>query len=59
MASEGLECVKERQGRWIPDPLNGLPICDHPYVIHGDDGVEERYEAFLVMRLGEPRGVVE
>lgn len=59
MASEGLESMKERQRRWIPDPLKGLPICDYPYVVHGDDGVEERYEAFLVVRLGKPRGMVE
>jgi len=51
--------VQQREGSWIPDPLYGLPVGDHPYVIHRDDRIEERYEAFLVMRLGEPCSVVE
>lgn len=59
MASERFERMQKRQRRWIPDPLYGLPIGNYPYVIHRDDGVEKRYEAFFMMRLSEPCGMIE
>jgi len=59
MASKGFECVQKRQRRWIPDPLYGLPISNYPDVIHRDDSVEKRYEAFFMMRLSKPCGMVE
>lgn len=59
MASKRFKRVQKRQRRWIPDPLYGLPIGNYPYVVHRDDGVEERNKAFLMMRLSEPRGMIE
>lgn len=59
MASKWFERVHKCQRRRIPDPLYGLPIGDYPYVIHRDNGVKERYETLLVVRLGEPCGMVK
>lgn len=59
IALEWLERIHSRQGRWIADPLKCLPVRHDVNVAHGIDGVEERDEAFFVVRLCEPRGVVE
>lgn len=59
MAPERLERAQEGQRCGVPHPLQRLPIGDHPYVVHRDDGIEERYEALFVMRLRKPRGMVE
>lgn len=59
MASKGFERVQKRQRRWIPYPLYGLPIGNYPYIVHRDNGIEKRYKAFFMMRLSEPRGMVE
>lgn len=59
VALEGLEVVDAVQRSGVPDPLQSLPVGDQPHVVHGDQGVEESDEALLVVRLGEPGGVVE
>lgn len=59
IAAEGFESVEKSEGRWVPDPLKGLPVGNYPHVVHGDYGVQEGYEALFVMGLGEPSGVVE
>lgn len=59
IALEWLERIHSRQGRRISDPLKRLPVGDDVNVVHGVDGVEELDEAFFVVRLSEPGGVVE
>lgn len=59
MASKWFERMQKCQRRRISDPLYGLPIGNYPYIVHRDDGVKERYETFLMMRLGEPCSMVE
>lgn len=59
VTSKGFEGVHEWQGRGVSDPLDRLRVCHHPDVVHRDYGVEEGDEAFFMMRLGEPGGVVE
>ena len=51
--------MHEWQGRRVSDPLDRLRVGHHPDVVHRDNGVEEGDEAFFMMRLGEPGGVVE
>lgn len=51
--------MHERQWSWISHPLNGLPIRHDPYVVHRDYRIEERNETLLMVRLGEPGGVIE
>jgi len=43
----------------VSHPLDSLPVGDQPHVLHVGDGVEEGYETLLVVRRGEPGGVVE
>lgn len=53
---EVLDCA---QGLRVAHPLEELPVSDEPDVVHGGDGVQEGDEPFLVVRCGEPSGVVE
>lgn len=55
---ERLELVDAGQGRRVADPLQGLPVGDDPDVLHRVDRVQELYEAFLMVRLREPGGVI-
>lgn len=59
IATKGGEPVDPVDGSWVPHPLNGLPVGDDPDFGHFVDGVEKSDETFLVVRLGEPGGVVE
>lgn len=59
VATKRLKVVEKTKGGWIPNPLEGLPIRYHPYVIHRDDRVKEGDETFFMMGLSEPRCVVE
>lgn len=59
VAAERGEIVDPGNGRGVSNPLNGLPVCDQPNFGHFVDGVQESDEAFLVMGLREPSGMVE
>jgi hypothetical protein len=58
-ALKGLERERVRIFRQVAQKLEGLPRGHDPDVVHGHEGVEERLEADLVVRLREPGGVVE
>ena len=58
VAFEGLEALDTIERSGITDPLNGLPVGHQPDVVHGNDGVQEGHETFLVVRRREPRWMV-
>lgn len=51
--------MQERQRRRVSDPLYRLPVGHDPNIIHGNDGIQERDETFLMVRLSEPCGVIK
>ena len=54
VALERLEVPDAVQACWLPHPLDGLPGCHHPGVLHLGDRVQEQLETLLVVRGGEP-----
>lgn len=56
---ERLEGTQSADGSWISHPLKCLPVGYKPHVFHLQDAVDELDEAFLVVGLCEPGGVVE
>lgn len=59
VALERLEVVEPVDGRGVSHPLQRLPVCDDPHILHTVDEVQEHDEALLVVGLREPRCVVE
>jgi len=58
-ALEGFEALGLLHVHRVPHPLDRLPVGDQPHILHVGDGVQEGDETFLVVRGGEPGGVVE
>ena len=52
---EWFEAVDILEGRGVPHPLDGLPGCHDPHVLHGDDCVQKQLEALPVVGGREPR----
>lgn len=59
IALERLEVVQPVNWSRVSNPLQSLPVCDDPNVVHLIDEVQEHDKTFFVMGLSKPGRVVE